>query len=386
MKLASNSRRGFTLVELLVVIAIIGILIGLLLPAVQAAREAARRMQCTNNMKQFALAMHNFHDINNALPSQGAYGNGVKSDRFGVHYQLLPYIEQSALKAAIDSSDGPWQPWQPSSDGSNAWQIRTTKITTFLCPSDSQGGQLVKLGGAHNHDGRPTNVVYSMADCVARLDNTNDSPYKTSTTSSNGTYNTTLVTKSRGTGDCSHRSLFYYFTRQPMAFATDGTSNTILCSEACAGEYSHDKIRGAVCYYSGFDAGSWVSKPSLCMNQKSATDPNSYGTTVVQHPRCGNWLDRLPLLTAFTTVMPPNAPSCFKYNQEQGQVMLIAPTSYHSGGVNAAMLDGSVRFIPDTVDTNGLADIKTGVNLTGKSPLGVWGALGSPNGGETVSL
>lgn len=378
---ATSSRRGFTLVELLVVIAIIGILIGLLLPAVQAAREAARRMQCTNNIKQFCLAIHNFHDINNYLPSQGSWGQGVKSGRFSVHYQLLPYIEQAALKQAIDSADGPTQPWLPSADGSTAWQIRTTKVTTFLCPSDPQGGQLVKLGSGHNHDGRPTNIVYSMADCVARLDNTNDSGYDVS--SSNG--NTVRVSKAKGTGDCTHRSLFFMYENHPLSFCTDGTSNTILCSEACAGEYSLDKIRGAVCYYAGFDGGTWNAKPSLCMNQKSSSDPNTYGTTVVQHPRCGNWLDRLPLLTAFTTVMPPNSPSCFKYNQEQGQVSLLAPTSYHTGGVNAGMLDGSVRFIPDTVDTNGLADINTGVNLSGKSPLGVWGALGSPNGGETAA-
>ena len=89
-----GKKYGFTLVELLVVIAIIGILIGLLLPAVQAAREAARRMQCTNNVKQFVLAMHNHHDVNNYLPSQGAWGAGVKSSRFGVHYQLLPYRVQ----------------------------------------------------------------------------------------------------------------------------------------------------------------------------------------------------------------------------------------------------------------------------------------------------
>ncbi|MBQ4204912.1 MAG: DUF1559 domain-containing protein, partial [Thermoguttaceae bacterium] len=128
------------------------------------------------------------------------------------------------------------------------------------------------------------------------------------------------------------------------------------------------------------------SKPSLCMNTRNANKPDEYNKPNVPHPRCGNWLDRLPILTAFTTVMPPNAPSCMKYNREQGQVELLSATSYHSGGVNAGLLDGSVRFISETVDTNGLADIKTGVNLQGKSPLGVWGALGSPNGGETVSL
>ena len=384
MNLNTHSRRGFTLVELLVVIAIIGILIGLLLPAVQAAREAARRMQCTNNMKQFALAVHNFVDANGTLPSQAAWGNGVKTGRFGVHYQLLPYIEQAQLKQAIDSPSGPTQPWLPSADGSTAWQIRTTKVTTFLCPSDPQGGQLVKLGGAHNHDGRPTNIVYSMADCVARLDSGGDNDCAMFYTSSGG--NTVQKPQARGTGDCTHRSLFFYAMRQPLEFCIDGTSNTILCSEACAGEWSHEKIRGSCCYYADFDAGTWVARPSLCMNTRNANKPDEYNKPNVPHPRCGNWLDRLPILTAFTTVMPPNAPSCMKYNREQGQVELLSATSYHSGGVNAGLLDGSVRFISETVDTNGLADIKTGVNLQGKSPLGVWGALGSPNGGETVSL
>ncbi len=376
---------GFTLVELLVVIAIIGILIGLLLPAVQAAREAARRMQCTNNMKQFCLAMHNHHDVNNYLPSQGAYGAGVKSDRFGVHYQLLPFIEQAALKQADDSANGPTQPWLPSASGTEAWTIRTTKVDAFLCPSDPQGGATVKLGSGHNHDGRPTNIVYSMADCVARLDNTNNSPHKTE---GDGNGGTRLISNTKDTGDCSHRSLFFFFERKNLNFATDGTSNTIVCSESVSGDYAHDKIRGAICYYADFDAGAWVAKPSMCMNQRSSSDPNGYSSSVsiIQHPRCGNWLDRLPILSAFTTVMPPNSPSCGKYNQEQCQVAFYTATSYHSGGVNVGMLDGSIRFISDTIDTNGLPDIKTGVNLTGKSPIGVWGALGSPNGGETVTL
>ena len=381
--LTKSERSGFTLVELLVVIAIIGILIGLLLPAVQAAREAARRMQCTNNVKQFVLAMHNHHDVNNYLPSQGAWGAGVKSSRFGVHYQLLPYLEQTPLKDAIDSPNGPSQPWLPSSDGSAAWATRTTKVVTFLCPSDQHGGQLVKLGGAHNHDGRPTNIVYCMADCIARIDNANNSPHNTASDNNGGTK---LVSNNVDTGNCSHRTFFHYFERQNFSFCSDGTSNTIICSEACAGDWSNEKLRSSVVYYAGFDAGAWVSKPSLCMNQKSASDPNAYASATVPHPRCGNWLDRLPILTGFSTIMPPNGPSCSKYNQEQGQVEILSCSSYHSGGVNVGMLDGSVRFISDTVDTNGLADTPTGTNLTGKSRLGVWGAMGTPNGGETVAL
>lgn len=383
---SSAHKSGFTLVELLVVIAIIGILIGLLLPAVQAAREAARRMQCTNNMKQYVLAMQNHHDVHNNLPSQIAWGGGVRMDRLSVTYQLLPYFEQAALKSQIDSPSGPTATWLPStaSDGQEAWEIRTTKIDTLLCPSDPQGGELVHLGGKHNHDGRPHNIAYCMADCVARLDNINDTPYETKP-DGNGRKR---VAHARGTGDCSHRSLFFWYDNKNMAFVTDGTSNTIVCSEVVAGEYSNTNIRGSQVYYAGFDAGSWVSKPSLCMNMRNPNNPNSYqdGATLVQHPRMGNWLDCLPGNSAFTTVMPPNSPTCYKYNREKGQVMLLPPSSFHSGGVNCGMLDGSVRFVSDTVDTNGLSDIKTGTNLTGKSPLGVWGAMGSPNGGETVSL
>ena len=383
MKKNNVKAGGFTLVELLVVIAIIGILIGLLLPAVQAAREAARRMQCTNNMKQYLLALQNHHDVNDYLPSQFAYGSGVKSWRFGVHYQLLPYMEQAALKDAIDGNTGLTQPWLPSAQGDNAeaWKIRTTKVTTFLCPSDQQAGELVKLGGKHNHDGRPTNIVYCMADCVARIDNVNDSSGKVEG-DGNGGYR--LVGKGAGWGNCDHRSVFHWYKRWNFSGITDGTSNTIACSEACAGNYSHDKIRGAVVYYSGFDAGNWVAKPSLCMNQRG-NDPGTYASAVIQHPRCGNWLDGLPMLTGFSTVMPPNAPSCGKYNQEQAQVAMYTATSYHSGGVNCGFFDGSVRFIPETVDTNGLANIPTGKTLTGQSPLGVWGAMGTPNGGETKS-
>ncbi|MDO5308707.1 MAG: DUF1559 domain-containing protein [Planctomycetia bacterium] len=381
-----NSSKGFTLVELLVVIAIIGILIGLLLPAVQAAREAARRMQCTNNLKQIGLALHNHHDVHNYLPSQFAFGSGVKSNRFGVFYQLLPFIEQQSLRDAIDGTAALTQPWLPSADGSQAWEIRTTKVAAFLCPSDSYNGELVKLGGAHNHDGRPTNYVFSLADCIARLDSTNDSAYTTASDGNNGTKRVSK-TDGSGPGDCSRRSLFHWYNQNNLSFCTDGTSNTIVASECCADNYTGVKIRGSVYFYADFDVGTWVSKPSLCMNQKSSTKPTEYidSTKVVQHPRCGNWLDGLPLLIGFNTVMPPNAPSCLKYNREQGQVEMLAPTSYHSGGVNAVMLDGSVRFISDTVDTNGLADIKTGIYLTGESPLGVWGALGSPNGGETIS-
>ena len=140
----SKQRHGFTLVELLVVIAIIGILIGLLLPAVQAAREAARRMQCTNNLKQMALAVQNYHDVNGTCPPlcapykaytrvHPAWGNYTA----GVRIFLLPFIEQTTVYTAFDAD---------ANSGSNkaVWDqewTRNVKIQTFLCPSDGNSNE-----------------------------------------------------------------------------------------------------------------------------------------------------------------------------------------------------------------------------------------------------
>src|SRR5690349_22014314 len=101
-----SARRGFTLIELLVVIAIIAVLIALLLPAVQAAREAARRIQCTNNLKQFGLALLNYSDVNNSLPMQGTFKVGSTFTGYSAHTRILPYLEQGNLYNAVNYDIG----------------------------------------------------------------------------------------------------------------------------------------------------------------------------------------------------------------------------------------------------------------------------------------
>ena len=141
-KSVCTRHRGFTLVELLVVIAIIGILVGLLLPAVQAAREAARRMSCTNNMKQFGLAIHNFESAFKRLPP----GNDGRFN--GIHWRLLPYMEQSAMFNAFDNGGGfsTGGSWFPSGAAFNffragvvppqgRWGIGKPDLPFFMCPS-----------------------------------------------------------------------------------------------------------------------------------------------------------------------------------------------------------------------------------------------------------
>ncbi len=137
----THHRRAFTLIELLVVIAIIGVLIALLLPAVQAAREAARRAQCTNNLKQIGLAMHNYHSAMGSFPlgsilarsSVSTYGG----NKWSVHSQLLAFMEQKAIYNALNFSVSP-------NNGMGGPMNRTgriTRINTFLCPSDGLAGK-----------------------------------------------------------------------------------------------------------------------------------------------------------------------------------------------------------------------------------------------------
>jgi prepilin-type N-terminal cleavage/methylation domain-containing protein len=135
----SKSRRGFTLVELLVVIAIIGVMVGLLLPAVQAAREAARRMQCSNNVKQIGLALHNYVGTFTKLPpgSTGlpnAAGTNFNGHGWVWHASILPFIEQSTLYDAIQGPDGMGNELGDQNSG-KPLIVRQTTVPTFWCPS-----------------------------------------------------------------------------------------------------------------------------------------------------------------------------------------------------------------------------------------------------------
>ena len=179
-------RRAFTLIELLVVIAIIAVLIALLLPAVQAAREAARRAQCTNNLKQIGLAMHNYHPTLNTFPvgflfpsaasPSGSNALGIPDLhwRWSVLSQLSPYIEQASVFNAVNfnwpiapgpGASGPFAGFAAYKPFPVNTTAMTTKLGFFLCPSDGQVGQatlvggLITFGGTNYHfctgDGQP---------------------------------------------------------------------------------------------------------------------------------------------------------------------------------------------------------------------------------------
>ena len=387
---STHYRPAFTLVELLVVIAIIGMLIALLLPAVQSAREAARRMQCTNNMKQWVLTLHNHHDTFNHFPTQYSQGN-VKHERFSMHYRLLPFMEQAALRDAIHNNDLITAPWVPtfgvagSTDAHRAAQeIRTTRVTTLLCPSDPERMDIAMLGGARNHACARTNLVICLADGIAHVDQ-NESPLTHSFTGSGTSRVNTPVSKAPGRGNLTHRLLFYYYKQSDFGTISDGTSNTIVVSEAVTGEWNKRTIKGGTAAYQDFDDGTYHAFPSMCMALRQG---NMYREDVGNHdhPRGGNWLETLAAQTGFHTIIPPNGPSCNKESTEAIRVGILAPTSHHSDGVNVGMADGAVRFVTDSVDTGGLPMTRTGTYLQGESRFGVWGAMGTPNGGESRTL
>lgn len=366
---ATHLRRAFTLVELLVVIAIIGILIALLLPAVQAAREAARRSQCVNNLKQLGLSLNNYHDIYRSFP-QGCGGTSActtlpsgryngNCTRLSAFIPLLPYMEQQALFDQIRvGGNGALAYGSAGWDGS--WPNWAVQVSSLLCPSDPMPPPQPGSSG-HN------NYAFSHGDSINNIYIWNSDP----------------VSWSRG--------MFTNAKTVTLSNVTDGTSNTIIMSERIRENYSLGG-KGATALIP-VNQGATVNlavntNPGLCLttaNGRFYNDPTQvygyFGT---------NWTDCETARCGFNTVLPPNSPSCnvtsticSTCGPSDAQGGIFPPSSNHPGGACAVMVDGSVHFIVDSIDTGNLAYAEVS---GGPSPYGVWGALGSKDGGEGNSL
>ena len=362
-----NKLRGFTLVELLVVIAIIGILIGLLLPAVQAAREAARRMQCTNHLKQVGLALQNYHDAYNALPTMSPFSAFGWSNYapFSVTIPLLPFMEEAPRYDRIMDLDKKTKSGEVGLWGGGFFESDVYKnpITTIICPSEPYGSQ----PSTHANNAR-VNVMYSLGDGTSKL----DAPY------THPNY-TNVSTKK-----CHTRGLFHQEHWKSYAACTDGTSNTVAVSESASaptGNYS-TAVKGGTWYDGSFYTGDLDCHPNICMNNARKPDDPTQLKAGTDNWRGHFFQDGRPW-NGFHTVLPPNAPSCQATSNGYWGAIFSA-NSYHSGGVNCAMADGSVRFVSETIDCGDLN--ATSTQCTGKSPYGVWGAMGTPSGGETVTM
>ncbi|MCF0234581.1 MAG: DUF1559 domain-containing protein [Thermoguttaceae bacterium] len=368
-EMKSHNRGGFTLVELLVVIAIIGILIGLLLPAVQAAREAARRMQCSNNLKQLALACHNMHDVVGHFPSlcyQKGYASNDSHWRLSWPPMLFPFIEQSARYDIVDQIPKNGIPINPyTKDATVTFNGATIEnpyagvIPAFLCPSDQVSEPV---------DGSLCPLSYRI--------NLGDETYNNSISLGNDSLKRGVA----GRGD-------QYVCK--MGSITDGTSSTTLFVEAPITpgmDQAIKSLHGGVAQTTADVYRMPLSLVEECRSYRNGSELSS----VFPQSRCGARLADAygTVFTGVHMVLPPNSPTC-SYNHFE--YTFNAAGSYHSGGAQMAMCDGSVRFVSDTVDCkrsdyNSLGGSTLSVGNSGKSYFGVWGAMGSRNGGETVSL
>ena len=372
-----KKRRGFTLVELLVVIAIIGILVGLLLPAVQAAREAARRMQCQNNLKQLGLSMHNYASaFGDKLPALGHLGGDIQGSapglgmdmwcRYAYTISLLPYIEQGPRYAAMMSQakpSGPGlpRPWAGSANYSwdNA-QVQSwgqanknwaSDIPSFICPSDPPPS---------NRDESPCLLNYKV--CVGDQYFQNHFPPS-------------------AWGSRDNRGMFQVNRYLKFGSVSDGLSNTVMLGERAGGGGIADILGGVAQEVQGWAPSDCLARVTTVNGRRSLTAP----TREIQRPHSGRAWDGRPYFVGFTTMLPPNAPSCaWGWGDDNEEMSSIS--SFHTGGGNIAMGDGSVQFISSSIDVGNSAFVQQRPGFqeiySGPSAYGVWGALGSKNGGE----
>lgn len=345
--------RGFTLIELLVVIAIIGVLVSLLLPAVQAAREAARRSQCTNNLKQIGLAIQNYHSAlgtfpigSTRQPNETTYNNvGFEWWGWSAHAMMLPYLEQTPIYNACnfdftpEISDGTSHPM-------NSTAVRTL-INVFLCPSDSYAGKR-----------NINSYSASMGTTVGMV-----------------------------MGDSS--GIFGTWFSSDIAGITDGTSNTVAFAEGLVGDgrgngrgnaspsshYRGNGVQGGGpgdfgLVDANYDPNRVMNALTYCVDQW-----NNLGSTNISDQRGWRWASGLAAHTMFNHIQTPNDSQykfaycrhgCGPWCQPDGSVT-VAATSNHSGGINALMADGSVRFVKNSIQR------------------ATWWALGTRAGGESIS-
>jgi prepilin-type N-terminal cleavage/methylation domain-containing protein/prepilin-type processing-associated H-X9-DG protein len=312
--------RGFTLIELLVVIAIIAVLIALLLPAVQAAREAARRIQCTNNLKQLGLAFHNYHSANDCFPP----GELALPSMSGVRYTwtgfILPYIEQGTLANAYNFALGMGAGGGIGSVDNDT--VFKTRIATYGCPSDSAG--VDGNGYARSNYVATYSPDGAMVEPGAPFtyDNCNNNP---------------------GTQPATRKALSNINVTRGIRDIRDGSSNTVALSELLAGPDGTYDFRGQ--WMTDFGQQYTHHRPP------NTSVPDSFWFIVGAPPYCTN-----------TKPGAPCAGTAACWSTED-----FAARSYHSGGINAAMADGSVRFFKNSIN------------------LSVWQAIASINAGEVVS-
>jgi prepilin-type N-terminal cleavage/methylation domain-containing protein/prepilin-type processing-associated H-X9-DG protein len=346
-----SRRRAFTLIELLVVIAIIAVLIALLLPAVQAAREAARRIQCTNNLKQLGIALHNYHSTADCFPVGFLYprNNQVYPGVPALHYrwsvlaQLSPFLEQSTVYNALNMNwpiaAGPetvlgTPPWTPFPSNLT---VMSAKVGFFLCPSDAATPPSLLAGGLESG---PSNYHFCTGDGSPGSVNPGDAG---------------VAVKPNGA--------FVLGPAQSIATVADGSSNTVAGSEQLIGPAS-----GGASTQSGANPMPLDVRRAAAIGSTPLSDDGCANPSGWRLDKGYGWWDGDYRTTLYNHYLAPNSRlyDCWQASPPHNPAWKAA-RSNHPGGVNVLFCDGHVQFAKDSVD------------------LATWRGLSTRNGGEVAS-
>ena len=382
--MSTGTRRGFTLIELLVVIAIIAVLIALLLPAVQAAREAARRAQCTNNLKQIGLALHNYHQSIGVFPqghSQSSanvpYTPGYAGwTEWSAQAQMLPYMEQNPTYNAINFSFCMGYGY----GGAANITASTRLIASFMCPSDTNVG----------YGGSPTSSLVTYAGWGNSVWPPNTNSYRGSIGTTTSVWGWTTgfeqcqpdpMNVNGGTNPCNPNStgLFVYYVSNGLQQVTDGTSNTIAFGESLVGDWGtvlpthrNNTVTSAPIPTNALvpDASA-VSYQNVIIPAINACTTNYLAGKGLSGQNGNRWGWGSMGITLFNTVVPPNSKQApwnqCNYGTGADDSPFSNAQSNHPGGVNVMLADGSVRFIKDSINPQ------------------TWMALGTKANGEVIT-
>ena len=390
---------GFTLLEMLIVVGVIGVLVGMLLPAVQAAREAARRMSCSNNLRQTALGVAQYHDAFQILPPHGTgtfnHGNDPNTTnqfRLSFLVSITPFVGQGPIWEQIQGEfvgekpsefddleesmlmeDPPEHRYPKMGPAPTLQSYRpwVYEVPTFRCPSDPGFGSPGL--GRSNYAACLGDAIEGLDQGLWRYENKKWSP--------------SGKDQMRATG----RGAFVPRMTTSLDDIKDGLSSTILLGEILT-DLNDNDIRTVPSINNGWTGGV-LDDAQICFLKIDPNRPRFWDTAAGQFPtgtgkgRGLRWADAMPLMTGFNTTLPPNQNLCF--GGDSTTIGTLTASSRHQGGAHVAMCDGAVVFLTDSIECG---SITGSVKLGGlaeqapdsPSPFGLWGALGTRNQGEPI--